>query len=631
MANKDITGSAGDDVLLANQDHVQVLGNAGNDTITFHQFGGTAFGGAGDDVFNLSSPGTAQVHAYGALGKDTFYIDTSARNAPYGVHAWGGEGKDKFVFTNLNASDERMTGRLDDFNPVRDEIWLGDQKVDLRHPPDNVRLVEHQDQPWLLIDERVLYALEGARAVSNDGANTTEEVHFINWPTAWEQGVPASATMSYDDLLARFPVKQPEIDAMPRVSGSSQDDAILGTEKAELIIGFDGRDTLRGGGGDDVIRGDERNDLLYGGEGNDSLSGGLDQDTLYGGNGHDVLFGGAGHDMLYGEAGNDKLAGNAGRDLLRGGAGNDSLYGGEDDDILLGGAGSDNLFGRDGDDLLVAGGDGSKDAGVNRVDGGEGDDTLVGAEGQSTSMTGGKGADQFVGVQKGEILISDFDTKSDLLDLRGLIDQDADLSKLTHRVENGEHSDLRLDLRGDGSILLEGLGDLSPEALAEASLREGAAFDVDAEVKDLEAEIAGVPDLGGATADRGGNAAPPHGPKPTPQPSRGELPDEEGNGHEPDHMPPDDTRDTDHAAASHGGGGCFVATASFGGIDHPDVTWLRHFRDTILVHHKSGRTFIRFYWTVGPVLARYVRADRTSGRISRVLLSALVRGLKPLV
>ena len=68
------------------------------------------------------------------------------------------------------------------------------------------------------------------------------------------------------------------------------------------------------------------------------------------------------------------------------------------------------------------------------------------------------------------------------------------------------------------------------------------------------------------------------------------------------------------------GGGCFVATAAYGDRRHADVAALRRLRDEVLVRHPAGRGAVRLYWRVGPVLARRVRADRASGRISRWLL-----------
>ncbi|GAB7549933.1 CFI-box-CTERM domain-containing protein [Cupriavidus sp. 8B] len=79
---------------------------------------------------------------------------------------------------------------------------------------------------------------------------------------------------------------------------------------------------------------------------------------------------------------------------------------------------------------------------------------------------------------------------------------------------------------------------------------------------------------------------------------------------------------------SKSGATCFVATAAYGGADHPDVRFLRAFRDGWLQHRKFGRAFIEWYWRVGPKLARVVASREQLRRASRAALRLLVRGLR---
>lgn len=78
----------------------------------------------------------------------------------------------------------------------------------------------------------------------------------------------------------------------------------------------------------------------------------------------------------------------------------------------------------------------------------------------------------------------------------------------------------------------------------------------------------------------------------------------------------DDPQDAYRAS----GGSCFVATAAYGNRMHPDVVILRRFRDEILVRHRSGRAFVRFYWVVGPGMAQAVRRSHIVGRLARLAL-----------
>ena len=91
---------------------------------------------------------------------------------------------------------------------------------------------------------------------------------------------------------------------------------------------------------------------------------------------------------------------------------------------------------------------------------------------------------------------------------------------------------------------------------------------------------------------------------------------------DPDDPNEEDPQDDVETASA---GGCFVATAAYGGRSHPDVRALRRFRDEVLVRHAAGRAFIRVYRVVGPKLAHRVSAEGVSGRAARALIAPLAR------
>jgi hypothetical protein len=78
------------------------------------------------------------------------------------------------------------------------------------------------------------------------------------------------------------------------------------------------------------------------------------------------------------------------------------------------------------------------------------------------------------------------------------------------------------------------------------------------------------------------------------------------------------------------GATCFVATAAYGDWRHPEVEYLRWYRDNILVTSAAGRTFIRVYWQVGPHLAKLVAPYPRVQTLTRGLISPLVRALRAL-
>jgi hypothetical protein len=79
---------------------------------------------------------------------------------------------------------------------------------------------------------------------------------------------------------------------------------------------------------------------------------------------------------------------------------------------------------------------------------------------------------------------------------------------------------------------------------------------------------------------------------------------------------------------SKSGASCFVATVAYGDADHPDVRFLRAFRDEYLVQRRAGCAFIDWYRRVGPKMARVVGSRKSLRRASRTALQILVGGIR---
>lgn len=76
---------------------------------------------------------------------------------------------------------------------------------------------------------------------------------------------------------------------------------------------------------------------------------------------------------------------------------------------------------------------------------------------------------------------------------------------------------------------------------------------------------------------------------------------------------------------------CFVATAAFRDHAHPDVAFLRQFRDETLTGSAAGRLLISAHWTVGPILAVPVRRSDMLAAISRRVIGIIVRALRRII
>lgn len=79
---------------------------------------------------------------------------------------------------------------------------------------------------------------------------------------------------------------------------------------------------------------------------------------------------------------------------------------------------------------------------------------------------------------------------------------------------------------------------------------------------------------------------------------------------------------------SKSGATCFVASAAYDDPNHPDVMYLRRFRDTVLAQNSAGRTFISLYWKVGPTLAVPVKRNATLRSIAQGAIGWTVAYLK---
>lgn len=66
--------------------------------------------------------------------------------------------------------------------------------------------------------------------------------------------------------------------------------------------------------------------------------------------------------------------------------------------------------------------------------------------------------------------------------------------------------------------------------------------------------------------------------------------------------------------------GCFIATAVYGNVNHPDVLLLRRFRDEALLPSAIGRSFVCSYYLISPVLAAFIRTNGAKLIIKTLIL-----------
>lgn len=82
---------------------------------------------------------------------------------------------------------------------------------------------------------------------------------------------------------------------------------------------------------------------------------------------------------------------------------------------------------------------------------------------------------------------------------------------------------------------------------------------------------------------------------------------------------------SDGSGNSGSGGGCFIATAVYGGEDSWEVEQLRKFRDRNLLKSAPGRTFVDFYYWASPPIADWLKKNKKSSNAVKFVLDICVK------
>lgn len=72
------------------------------------------------------------------------------------------------------------------------------------------------------------------------------------------------------------------------------------------------------------------------------------------------------------------------------------------------------------------------------------------------------------------------------------------------------------------------------------------------------------------------------------------------------------------------GGGCFIATATYGSPLAGEVRTLYEFRDAILLKSEAGRKFVSLYYRLSPALSRQIERHEILKKISAIILKPVI-------
>ncbi|HUR89189.1 MAG TPA: calcium-binding protein [Ramlibacter sp.] len=280
-----LTGTDGNDTLMAGERNETISGLAGNDYVYAIAGANSVDGGAGDDTIR---GGWDADTLYGGEGNDVIYGDNGYTPAwtmlPMvgGDLISGGAGNDTLFGDTGSASDPGTGDTLDggDGNDFLDG-QAGNNVIDGGSGND--------------------------RILVGDGANTIDGGDGIDTLQVGGGTVIDLASGTYQ--LANG--AQGFVSGMETVTGTGGHNLFVGDDAANEFDSGGGQDTLLGGGGNDSMTGSDAA-VMDGGDGDDNM---LNSEHIT--NEHCTIEGGAGNDTL-------TLFGDG---ALRGGAGNDELHG----------------------------------------------------------------------------------------------------------------------------------------------------------------------------------------------------------------------------------------------------------------------------------------------------------------
>ncbi|MBD3753416.1 MAG: calcium-binding protein, partial [Micrococcales bacterium] len=287
-------GMAGDDLLIGGTGVDRLVGGDGTDTISYAHFG------AGVEIYldnGISWDGTSMDFL------ETIENVTGSIFSDYMVGTTGAN------VLNGSAGNDFLYGM------GGDDLLIGGMGVDR------------------------LFGGDGIDTITYANSGTGLEV-YLNNGIAWD-----GTSMDF-------------IDAIENVTGSNQNDYIVGTTLTNVLIGGSGNDFLNGMAGDDSLFGGAGVDRLIGGDGTDTITyaGSAAGVEVYLDNG--ISWDGTSMDFLetvenvVGSDHNDYMVGTGVANALTGGVGDDILYGMAGNDLLAGGGGVDRLYGGDGTDTI---------------------------------------------------------------------------------------------------------------------------------------------------------------------------------------------------------------------------------------------------------------------------------------
>ncbi len=340
-----VDGSEHDDQLTGDRFGNVLSGDKGSDTLRGRAGADTLAGGAGADMLDGGEdPGEDNDNTVPDGPDDGTERDAASED--WAVYRDAMAGVTVNLNTGMGTGGDAMGDTLRNIELVwgskRDDTFIASEGVDIIHGDGGKDTVSYRASK-----HGVTVVLP---TVDDDPAGTNPQFRLAD-PSATPPRLMDDFVEATDAEVMNWRIGNLRTEVQRTTDGSyrvQEDDGSTATKsyaEGDILASIE---NITGSRDDDIIVGDAVPNVLKGGAGDDRINGGTGEraDKLYGGDGDDMLGAiatniNSGDTDVRTEAGNDMLYGDAGDDTLNGGAGNDTLEGGTGDDTLDGGDGVD--------------------------------------------------------------------------------------------------------------------------------------------------------------------------------------------------------------------------------------------------------------------------------------------------
>ena len=336
----------GDDMLFGTDANDILAGGLGNDQIFAGNGNDTIEGGLGNDVIVGGDGSDSYIFNIGDgqdIIQDDGFFDTDAaifigRNLADATFSRDGDSS-TFTVSFANGDSVEIIGGLSGSGTAIEELVFDDQTINPNTIDFAISDVIGMDGDDNLVGTSLSETLIGGLGNDDISGGAGSDVYIFNAgdgnDTVDDNGVTGEAdTLQFNDFVlaeASFVQRGPDSfsiefengdsvfvenglttggdrienytftdqaitveDVQARLdalSGTNDDDIIVGQSADETFEGFDGNDEINGGGGNDNIRGGDGDDIITGGTGDDTLRGddGTDTYLFAQGDGSDVI------------------------------------------------------------------------------------------------------------------------------------------------------------------------------------------------------------------------------------------------------------------------------------------------------------------------------------------------------